>query len=90
MQNTQRQQPANGTFVWSELLTKDQNAAIRFYRTLFGWDINQSPNPEHGGYQMIQYQGNGIGGIMQMSAQRGPELAVGAVHRRAQHRGIGA
>lgn len=69
MQNSQRQQPANGTFVWSELLTKDQNAAIRFYRTLFGWDINQSPNPEHGGYQMIQYQGNGIGGIMQMTAE---------------------
>jgi predicted enzyme related to lactoylglutathione lyase len=68
MQNQQRQ-PVNGAFVWAELLTKDQTAAIRFYRSLFGWDINPSPNPEHGGYNMIQIQGNGIGGIMQMTAQ---------------------
>src|SRR4030088_806113 len=33
----------NGAFCWFELATSDQQAAKRFYQSLFGWDSVDSP-----------------------------------------------
>ena len=32
-----------GTFSWPELATTDQQAAVTFYRELFGWELNDQP-----------------------------------------------
>ena len=32
-----------GTFSWPELATTDQTAAVQFYRSLFGWDVEDTP-----------------------------------------------
>jgi hypothetical protein len=32
-----------GTFSWPELATTDQKAGVAFYRSLFGWDVNEQP-----------------------------------------------
>jgi predicted enzyme related to lactoylglutathione lyase len=32
-----------GSFSWIELATTDQNAAKKFYPSLFGWQLNDVP-----------------------------------------------
>jgi uncharacterized protein len=34
-----------GTWGWNELVTADLDAAVAFYGTLFGWDVQQAPGP---------------------------------------------
>ena len=42
-----------GTFSWVELATSDQKAAAAFYRTLLGWDVNDTPMGPDGTYSMF-------------------------------------
>src|SRR5580704_15358339 len=36
-------QHAPGSFCWFELATTNQTAAKRFYQSLFGWDVQDTP-----------------------------------------------
>ena len=46
-----------GAFCWIELGTTDQNAAKKFYGTLFGWDVKDLPMGPGGSYTMFKVQG---------------------------------
>ncbi len=52
-----------GAFSWNELISTDPAAAATFYRELFGWTV-QEPNPQMGGYRVVQLGEAAIGGIM--------------------------
>jgi uncharacterized protein len=39
---------------WVELATDDPGAAREFYGTLFGWEVEVSPDPQYGGYGMAR------------------------------------
>jgi uncharacterized protein len=52
-----------GTFCWPELSTTDRKAGVTFYRSLFGWDVNDSPvgpGPDDV-YSMFQIRGKSVG-----------------------------
>jgi predicted enzyme related to lactoylglutathione lyase len=53
----------DGAFSWNELLTTDPAAALAFYRSLFGWTIEDMPMPD-GTYHVIKAGGSAVGGIM--------------------------
>ena len=46
-----------GSFCWFELATTDQNAAKRFYGSMFGWTANDSPMGPDSFYTMFQMDG---------------------------------
>jgi len=46
-----------GSFCWIELATTDQNAAKKFYGSLFGWDVNDAPMGGGEVYTMFQLEG---------------------------------
>ena len=55
----------NGTPVWFELTTQDQDKAQAFYQAVAGWTVSESPAPEHGGYRLAKAsQGGSVAGIM--------------------------
>jgi hypothetical protein len=55
----------DGTPIWFELTTPDQDAAQDFYEAVAGWRIAPSPMPEHGGYRIAGAgDGEAVGGIM--------------------------
>lgn len=56
----------NGAFSWTELMTTDPDGAVSFYADLFGWEIEDYPNPEGGVYKVIRVNGEEMGGIMEM------------------------
>jgi predicted enzyme related to lactoylglutathione lyase len=65
-----QESPAHGTICWTELTTKDAEAARNFYSELLGWTMSKS---EAGGvdYTEFQVEGRSIGGIFQMTAEFG-------------------
>ncbi len=52
----------DGTPCWVDLGTSDIPKAIRFYSSLFGWDVTPG-GPEVGGYSMAQFDGRNVAGI---------------------------
>ena len=46
-----------GTFCWPELATTDQNAAKKFYSSLFGWSIKDTDMGPHGVYTIFTLNG---------------------------------
>lgn len=55
----------DGTPIWFELTTPDQDRAQAFYEAVMGWQIATSPMPEHGGYRMASAaDGEFVGGLM--------------------------
>jgi len=55
---------AVGDFTWHELVTTDQQAALRFYSELFGWSKGAAHDMgEMGSYQIISHGGQDVGGI---------------------------
>ncbi|MFB7475165.1 VOC family protein [Kitasatospora sp. NPDC056184] len=52
-----------GTPCWVDLMAPDQQAALDFYRDLFGWQGEIGP-PETGGYAMCTLNGKAVAGIM--------------------------
>lgn len=55
----------NGTPIWFELTTNDQDKAQDFYAAVVGWTIDESPAPEHGGYRLATApDGQGVAGLM--------------------------
>lgn len=54
----------DGTPIWFELTTGDQDGAERFYKDVAGWTVTTSDYAEHGGYRMANApDGQGVGGI---------------------------
>lgn len=51
----------HGTFSWPELSTSDQKAGVAFYRSLFGWDVNEQPAGPNETYSMFQIRGKSVG-----------------------------
>ena len=58
-----------GTFCWPELATTDQKAAVAFYRSLFGWDVNEQPIGPAEMYSMFQMRGKEIGAAYTLRAE---------------------
>jgi predicted enzyme related to lactoylglutathione lyase len=52
-----------GTPCWIDLAAPDQQAAIDFYKDLFGWQGEKGPE-EFGGYAMMTLNGKPVAGIM--------------------------
>ncbi|MFG2888285.1 VOC family protein [Streptomyces sp. NPDC048248] len=52
-----------GTPCWVDLMVPDQQAALDFYRDLFGWQAEVGP-PETGGYAVCTMDGKPVAGIM--------------------------
>ena len=48
---------ATGQPTWADVTSPDVEAATRFYAELFGWDGEQDPRPEAGGYTMFTRNG---------------------------------
>ncbi|MEY9966507.1 putative enzyme related to lactoylglutathione lyase [Streptacidiphilus sp. MAP12-16] len=53
---------APGTPCWVDLMVPDQQAALEFYRDLFGWEGEPGPG-ETGGYAMCRKNGYAVAGI---------------------------
>ncbi len=58
-----------GMFTWPELATTDQKNAVAFYRSLFGWDVNEMPLGPGETYSMFQLKGKEVGAACTMQAQ---------------------
>ncbi|MFF8726895.1 VOC family protein [Streptomyces sp. NPDC015171] len=64
---------ATGTPCWVDLMAKDQQAALDFYRDLFGWQGRPGP-AEFGGYAVCDLHGKAVAGIgPAMTAEGAPE-----------------
>ncbi|MGC0417136.1 VOC family protein [Embleya sp. AB8] len=59
-----------GTPCWVDLMVPDQQAALDFYRDLFGWQGEVGP-PETGGYAVCSLNGKPVAGIMKAMSQDG-------------------
>lgn len=66
-----QQKPGRGH--WVELMTSDPGAAMEFYAALFGWTRgNVVPMGEAGDYQMFDWKGTTIGGLMGLGEAPAP------------------
>jgi predicted enzyme related to lactoylglutathione lyase len=54
-----------GAFSWCELMTTDPAAAKKFYKDLFGWEL-EDMNMTGMNYTVVKTDGKAIGGIMSM------------------------
>lgn len=59
-----------GTPCWVDLMVPDQQAALDFYRDLFGWQGEPGP-PETGGYAVCTLNGKAVAGIVTTMAPEG-------------------
>lgn len=82
--------PANGTFCWNELATKDLEAAKKFYTELLGWKLTESTAAGMV-YNEIVVGNEHVGGMYQMTAEDGdapshwmPYVAVEDVDAKAK------
>jgi predicted enzyme related to lactoylglutathione lyase len=55
---------------WVDLMAPDQQAALDFYRDLFGWQGEVGPE-EYGGYSVCTLRGKPVAGIMKTMAMNG-------------------
>lgn len=60
--------PQHGTFCWNELMTRDTDAAGKFYSELVGWKIVDSGMPGMA-YSMLKAGDKDAGGMMAMPAE---------------------
>jgi len=57
----------HGTFVWSELYTRDVEKAKAFYAATVGWTYESMPMPHQGRtYWVAKQAGKPVAGIMDM------------------------
>jgi predicted enzyme related to lactoylglutathione lyase len=60
-----------GARSWSELQTRDTQAAVRFYAGLFGWTARTSRSLMDGRYTLFEHDGKEIGGMIALDAEWG-------------------
>lgn len=53
----------HGQFSWADLGTPSVDAAKKFYSSLFGWDLRDTPMPDGGSYSMGVMRGQLIAGM---------------------------
>jgi len=58
-----------GAFSWNELLTKDVEAAKKFYSEVLGWTTEDMPMGDMGTYVIFKVGDEQVGGMMQMPPQ---------------------
>jgi uncharacterized protein len=60
-----------GKFFWYELMTSDLDAAIDYYAKVVGWTASDMPMPGDSSqrYVILEADGRGVGGIMQITDQ---------------------
>jgi predicted enzyme related to lactoylglutathione lyase len=63
-----------GAFAWSELGTRDVEAAKAFYGSVFGWGFEDHDMGEMGTYTEWQQDGNSIGGMMDVTGRLPDEI----------------
>ena len=68
---------------WVDLSSSDPGASRGFYATLFGWDVQVTPDPRYGGYAMAKVGGNDVAGI-------GPVMMPGQPTAWGVHIGTGS
>ena len=56
---------AHGTFCWNELMTRDTDAAAKFYTELLGWEAVDSGMTDTA-YTIMKADGKDAGGMMMM------------------------
>jgi uncharacterized protein len=56
----------NATFTWNELMTRDVDAATRFYGAVFGQRFEPLPETPDGSYQLIKVGEEMVGGVWQL------------------------
>jgi predicted enzyme related to lactoylglutathione lyase len=56
----------NGAFCWSEINTRDPDAAEAFYEDVFGWSFEDREFEGPGTYTIVSVGDNGFGGLMDM------------------------
>ena len=61
----------HGAFSWSELMTREPEAAAAFYGKLFGWRV-ESMDMGGGPYHLVKVGDTSVGGIMKTPADAGP------------------
>lgn len=76
---SEQEMPKNGTFCWTELATKDLEAARKFYAELLGWQIEESKSAGMV-YNEIVAGGQHIGGMYQMTEECGSFRGNDASH----------
>jgi len=54
------------TFIWYELMTPDEDAAIDFYTKVVGWTAADADQPDMR-YTILSAGGRGVGGVMQLT-----------------------
>ncbi|MBB5754072.1 VOC family protein [Prosthecomicrobium pneumaticum] len=57
----------HGTFYWNELMTRDVEAAKRFYGATLGWGFSEMPMPD-GVYHLALLGDKMVGGIFDIGA----------------------
>ena len=62
--------PAAGTFCWNELMTRDADAAKKFYFALFDWQAQDMDMGEMGVYTIFKKGEKEIGGMMEMAGEQ--------------------
>ena len=70
MANIEKHAP--GSFCWFELGTSDQNAAKKFYGSLFGWASEDFPMGPAGVYTIFRLGGRDVGATYTLNAQQQP------------------
>ncbi|MCI0365731.1 MAG: VOC family protein [Phycisphaerales bacterium] len=63
--------PPPGSIVWHELMTTDVKRCRDFYTKLFGWKTSEMEMMPGFVYTMFENKGQGIGGMMQITAEHG-------------------
>lgn len=64
----------HGAFSWSELMTTDAEAALKFYQPLFGWTTEVMQMPDMS-YHVVKTGATSVGGVMKLPN----EAAAGGV-----------
>jgi len=54
------------TFIWYELMTPDEDAAIDFYTRVVGWTASDAGQPDMR-YTILSAGGRGVGGVMRLT-----------------------
>ena len=62
-----------GALSWSELNTRDLDAAKSFYGDVFGWTFEDKDMGDAGSYTTINLNGSPVGGILNMAERGVPE-----------------
>ncbi len=63
----------HGVFYWNELMTRDVEAAVQFYRDVMGWQFDEVDMGEFI-YWVAMLDGQPIAGIMGMTPDMGDEV----------------